>query len=227
VAATDDTGPIKLPDGVHRLRNREEGAPTANYDRGKSGLIEQICQEAMDIGRSPNPSETQIAKLSADISTLRSWAQRGLEAGAAIAAAAGGGRGGGVITVVVSVVLAAGVALGIPGLTSSDDAAQAKVLAEQTRDANERQDERITTVERRQQDEERRHRRVQGLTVRWLGDTQEKQCRALQAIVIGINRIAPKRRQEEPIEIDCDAASLPPELIRLVADLEIEESGRP
>lgn len=227
MATADKTGPIELPTAFLR----EPGAPEpVGSKRRPSELIESICHEAMEIGRSKDPSETQIAKMSADISSLERWAKLGLEAKEVISAlrSNGGGRGGGPVTVVASVVLAGAVAIGLPSLTWSDDAAQAKVLSEQTAAAtradNAAQDQRLTNLESRQAAEERQRRRVQGLTVRWLGDNYERQCEALKLIAAGINRVG--RPKSDPVEIDCKSASLPPELVALEAQLEIEEGAR-
>lgn len=196
------------------LRTRRFGAEDAPEPKSEtpSGLLAGIVDDTFAIGRAaaaPTP-ETE-ARLRSNLATLYSMARAGT-------ASRGGLR---------TVVFSAAAALGIPvGVLAIADQGQPQVaeLAE-TRALATSNSARITKLEAEQaeleadqQDAERRARRVQGLTVRWLGDTQRKQCKALGQIAKAID---PK------LELDCEAETLPPELVRLVADLDIEEATRP
>lgn len=130
----------------------------------------------------------------------------------------GGGTGGGILTVIVSTVLAAAVAMGLPGMLNHEDAAQARIIAESMQaDVIPR----LAALEISAAEEERRHRRATGLTIRWLGDEQLRHCRGMQAIAAGINSLAdaqPRSKNDhKPVTIDCDQSGMPPELAELVA----------
>jgi hypothetical protein len=221
MSAAKDTSPIPTIRAALGRRVRDDDAPNPR-DRSASQVIEDVVSEVFEIARTPDPGETQAKMLQEDLKTLRTFAQRGVELGNALSASGGGG-GGRIVTILIASTIAALAAFGINGLSVGDDAAQARVMADQ-------HEPRILALEERQQSEERRARRIQGLTVRWLGDTQERECAALQGLVKGINRLAPAPKKGEPkpeaIKIDCELATLPPELVRLVADLDIEEGAR-
>jgi hypothetical protein len=187
-------------------------------------MLGNILADALAVAREPDPSETQISRLQLDLSSVADLARRGIDAGKN-ASASGGGKGGGLAGVILAAIVAAAVALGIPVVASSDDVAQAKVLADTNATAIAANLARILAIETRQADEERRARRIQGLTIRWLGDSLETGCTAQREIADGINRLLGHHKGAAQIEIDCSKPDLPPpDLVRLVADLEISES---
>lgn len=188
------------------------GAPTAPSQETPSGLLQGIVDDTLAIGRSEKPSEDDVARLRNNLGALLSLAQAGIHA-----------RNGWVRTLVVGLMAMLGIPAGVVIADDGSEIADSAARAAQNETALEGHEARIAKleqendeIEQRQQDEERRARRVQGLTVRWLGDTQTKQCEALDAIAKAID---PK------LEVDCGAATLPPELVRLVADLDIEEEA--
>lgn len=190
--------------------------------RTPSELISSIMEDAITMARSTeDPGESQVSRLGLNLQAIAMLAEQG----AKVATASGPVRGGGILVVVLAIVGSAAVAFGVPTLSTSDDAAQAKVLAQANAASLISTGSRISLIEKRQADEERRARRIQGLTVRWLGDSIEKQCKAEQEIATGINRLLATRKNQDPIEIDCSSATLPPELVRLEADLDIAESS--
>lgn len=191
--------------------------------RTNSELIEAAAAKAIAAVKNDHPSDTQIREVVADLEMMKALANAGAESAAAVgkAARAGSPVAIAIVTLFSTAVLAVGISLGIPALASNDDAAQAKVAVDAMLP-------RVTELEDRQRDEERRARRIDALTVRWLGDTWAKNCEAMQVIVSAISASMPKPKKGEsaPVQptIDCEAATLPPELVRLVADLDIQES---
>lgn len=131
--------------------------------------------------------------------------------------------------VAISGIIAGAMALGLPALVNSDDAAEAKVLAETTRAEL---TPRINRLEGYREEDERRTRRINGLTVRWLSDEQRRQCKGIKAIAEGVRTLAvaqTQRRRKQPLEpakidIDCEQSSMPPELLELVAQSRQQEA---
>lgn len=194
-------------------------APAKPSQETPSGLIHDIVADTLDIAKAEGkPDETTEQRLRTNLSTLYLAAQAGLQ------------QRTGLRTIVLSAAMALGIPVGVLAVAEDPDAAAAATAAatagvESIASTQASHGQRITELERRadeaedrMRDEERRARRVQALTVRWLADSQRKQCKALELIAKAI---------DPELEIDCDTAVLPPELVALVAQHDIEEASTP
>ena len=176
-------------------------------------------QEVLDVARAKDPGESQIGQMTINLQALAQLAAQG----EAAANRGGGNRGGPFLSAIVAAVVAVSASVGVPAVTGGDDAAAtaaaatatAAVAAESTTHAAQisAADLRLTALEFRASDDERRARRHLAMTVRWLGDSHLKQCLSMQAIAAALK-----------VEIDCTATVRPPELDELVAQLNISES---
>jgi hypothetical protein len=195
-------------------------APEQRAHETPSGLIHDIIADTLEIARAEGkPDQPTEHRLRTNLSTLYLAAQQGAQVVGAVKASRGIRA-----TIGAALALALGIPVGAVGVaaTSPDGATivapveaklDTKIAAHEQRLV--KLEAAQTELELAQADNERRARRVQALTVRWLADSQRKHCKALEAVAKAID---PK------LEIECDPATLPPELIQLVAQLDIEES---
>lgn len=228
VSAEDTTSPIEIATG-RRLgwrsaaRHDAETEPDAPRPReaspSVSSLIHQHTDQILQIARTEKPTTEQITALQMNVTALAKLA----DIGASFVNGSGGGgsgRGGAIGTLVAAAILSAGIALGVPGLTSRDDAATAKILVDGL-------SHRVEAIEVDVADREKRSRRERALTVRWLATEQHRQCLGIRAIAVGINSLVASTSKSKgdmvPIAVNCDQEEMPPELAALVAQSKIDD----
>lgn len=227
-AADDTTSPIEIATG-RRIPWGGTSSPSEPdtpipRDPSASDLIRQHTNRILEIARTDKPNTEQLAALEVNVTDLAKLADLGARVlGGAQAAGQGGGRGGPFVTLLAACVMSVGIALGIPGLVSTDDAAEARVQLDALTP-------RIAAIEAEADAEEQRSRRERALTVRWLAAEQTAQCAGIKSIATSVNAIAEATtkgdRRPSPVVIHCgDKDRMPPELQVLVSQSLIEDAG--
>lgn len=214
----DDDGPV----------TREWGATEA-FDTTIAGLLTSSGELGRVLERGDTPTLELLQRLRDGVHEAK-----GVVTGTANAlrsqptaknSGGGNGRNNSLATIIGAALVSIGVAIGVPGLSSADDAAQARVLAEQAVKGNDELAKRVEQVESARELGEIAMRRNLGLTVRWLGDEQMRHCRNSEALAKALNWIAKRESKRgssdayKEVTIDCDSGPLlPPELDKLRAD---------
>jgi hypothetical protein len=222
MASEDTTAPIEIATGRRLPFGGLSGPATdpdspisKGWDPSSSTLIRQHTENILETARTEKPTPDQLARLHGDVSALAMLADRGL---AALGVPSGNGRTSNLGAVIVSAIVSAGIALGIPGLSNQD--LSPRLTAIETRS---------TEIEADQLKQESRSRKIDALTIRWLADQQQDQCKSLKVIAEGIEALKPKPKSGDekpasPAPIECDQSNMPPELLALVAQSRIDES---